>query len=164
MPISTIPTVRTVTGEPSSSFARPADTTAYASGDLVANSTTAGSVTPLSFTVAATSGAAAMIRRARLSKTGTSTTNASFRLHLYSSSPTLANGDNGAWSTSEYDGYLGYIDIVADQAFTDGASGVSGVEEINTGTVTVYGLLEALAAYTPSSGETFAVTLEVVRG
>lgn len=105
-----------------------------------------------------------MIRRARLSKTGTSTTNASFRLHLYSSSPTLANGDNGAWSTSEYDGYLGYIDIVADQAFTDGASGVSGVEEINTGTVTVYGLLEALAAYTPSSGETFAVTLEVVRG
>src|SRR5215207_5972656 len=32
------------------SFVRPANTTAYAIGDLVANSTTAGSVTPLSVT------------------------------------------------------------------------------------------------------------------
>src|SRR5688572_29350805 len=35
----------------SATFNRPADTTAYSIGDLVANNTAAGSVTPLSFTV-----------------------------------------------------------------------------------------------------------------
>ena len=35
----------------SQSFTRPGDTTPYASGDLVANSTTAGSVVPLTFTI-----------------------------------------------------------------------------------------------------------------
>ena len=34
----------------SGTFTRPTDTTAYTSGDLVGNSTTAGSVVPLSFT------------------------------------------------------------------------------------------------------------------
>jgi hypothetical protein len=43
----------------------------------------------------------AQIRRVRISKTGTSVTNASVRLHLFTtSSITATNGDNGAWSTS----------------------------------------------------------------
>jgi hypothetical protein len=68
----------------SASFTRPADTTAYASGDLVANSTTAGSVAPLTFSnVVRVNGAGGLVRRAKLRKTGTSTTNASFRIHFY---------------------------------------------------------------------------------
>jgi len=151
------------------SFTRPPDTTAYASADLVANSTTAGSVAPMQFSVARNSGGTGMIRRARLRKTGTSTTNASFRLHLYSASPTPSNGDNGAWLTNLAASYIGSIDIICDKAFTDGASG-NGVpsvgSEINfdlSSGLIIYGLLEVRAAYTPANAEVFTLELEVLQ-
>jgi hypothetical protein len=153
------------------SFTRPADTTAYVSGDLVANSTTAGSVTVLSFANSArTSGGSGMIRRVRLRKSGTSVTNTSFRLHLFNASPaTVTNGDNGAFSVSGSADYIGAFDITIDRAFTDGAVGVgapvSGGEvnfKLPSGT-TIYGYIEARAAYTPTSGETFAPTLEIIQ-
>jgi hypothetical protein len=142
---------------------RPADTTAYASGDLVAHSTTAGSVVPLTFALARTTQAGGMIRRIRLRKTGTSVTNASFRLHLYSASPTPANGDNGAWSTDQAAAYIGSLDVTCDKAFTDGAAG-NGVPTVGSEIIftsdTVYGLLEARGAYTPASAEQFTVSVE----
>ena len=155
---------------PSASFTRPADTTAYASGDLVANSTTAGSVSPLSFEVGnASNGRAGMIRRVRLMKSGTGTTNASFRVHFYSASPTCANGDNGAWSTNEAANYIGAVDVTVDRAFTDGAKGngvpVTGAE-LNfaltpaTGRL-IYAVLEARAAYTPANAEVFTLRPEI---
>lgn len=154
---------------PSSSFTRPANTTAYASGDLVANNTAAGSVTPLSWTAARVAAGSFMVRRARLTTSSTSTTNASFRLHLYSASPTVTNGDNGVWLSNEADDYLGSMDITVDKAFSDGASGQGspGIgSDINVKLAsgqTIYGLLEARAAYTPTSAGTFAVTLEVLQ-
>lgn len=161
-----IGSVAGITTNPSASFTRPADTTAYASGDLVANSTTAGSVTAMTFTVARANGLSGMIRRARIKKTSTSTTNASFRLHLYTSIPTVTNGDNGVWLSTQ-SGYLGAIDLPADRAFSDAASGVgvpiagSDIDYVCGGSVTaIYGLLEARAAYTPTSGETITVELE----
>jgi hypothetical protein len=106
----------------SSNFTRPNDTTAYASGDLVANNTTAGSVTPLSWDVHRSPSGSFRVNRVKVKKSGAVVTNASFRLHLYSTAPTVANGDNGAWSSSEA-GYLGFIDVVVDKAFTDGSAG-----------------------------------------
>ena len=155
------------TAKPSASFTRPADTTAYASGDLVANSVTAGSVVPMQFTASRATGKGGMIRRIRLRKSGTGVTNASFRLHLYSAAPsTIANGDNGAWSTSGVADYIGALDVTMDRAFTDGAAGnglpITG-GEINYVADTLFGLLEARGAYTPASGETFTVTLELLQ-
>lgn len=155
-----------VNAKPSANFTRPSDTTAYASGDLVANSTTAGSVTPMSWPVSRVAGSGGMIRRARIRKSGTGITNASFRLHLYSVAPTAANGDNGAWSTSGAANYLGAIDVTVDKAFTDGAAGngaPNAGSEINFTSDTVYGLLEARGAYPPASAEVFTVDLEVLR-
>lgn len=151
-----------------SQMMRPADTTAYAVGDLVANSTTAGSVTPLTFAVnrSGTTGLGGMIRRAKLKTSNVSLTSASFRLHLYSASPTVANGDNGAWSSSGAATYLGAIDFTLVRAFTDGAAGWSTVlegQEINFTTDNVYGLLEARDTYTPASAQTFDVALEVLQ-
>lgn len=151
---------------PSANFTRPSDTNVYASGDLVANSTTAGSVTPMQFTVAREAASSFMLRRAKLLKSGTSLTNAWFRLHLYRSSPTPSNGDNGAWLTG-HSGYLGAFDFVCDRAFTDGASANAG-NPINGSEISVklasgqivYGLLEARAAYTPASAEVFTIELE----
>lgn len=153
-----------------SAFNRPADTTAYASGDLVANSTTNTSVVAISFANAVLAeGGCVRVERARLSKSGTSTTNASFRLHLYSATPsTIANGDNAALLTARA-GYVGALDVTVDRAFSDGAHG-AGVSltgspmtiAIASGT-TLYGLLEARGAYTPASAETFTAVLEVYR-
>lgn len=151
----------------SANFTRPADTTAYASGDLVANSTTAGSVVPLSFAAAArAAGKGGKIVGARLAKSNASLTNASFRLHLFTAAPTtITNGDNGALSTSGVADYIGALDVVVDRAFTDGAFGRSGAPlsgnflEYVGATTTLYGLLEARGAYTPASGEVFTVTI-----
>lgn len=149
-------------------FTRPADTTAYASGDLVANNVTAGSVVPMTFALGRANalGLGGQIRRARLRKTGTSVTNASFRLHLYSASPVPANGDNAAWLTDKALNYVGAMDFTVDKAFTDGAAGNAvpavGSEIIFTAD-TYYGLLEARGAYTPASAELFEVSLELMQ-
>jgi hypothetical protein len=168
--------VQQVSGSPDAvvlggaSFTRPADTTAYASGDLVANSTTAGSVSPLSLTVAPVNNGTGVIRRVWLQKSGTSLTNASFRVHLYAQSTaiTCANGDNSAWSTNSVAGYIGSYDVTMDRAFTDGAKGF-GLPSIGqelffaapNGTRAILALLEARAAYTPASAEVFTLTAEV---
>jgi hypothetical protein len=153
----------------SQSFTRPNNTTAYASGQLVANSVTAGAVVPMAFTVGGNSMPGQFrLSRIRLFKSGTVTTNAQFRLHLYSASPTVANGDGGTWSTSGAAGYLGAIDVTGMKAFTDGCADVgddaAGAEHLIrlAGGAIFYGLLEARAAYTPLANEQLTVTLETV--
>ncbi len=151
----------------SASFTRPADTTAYGVGDLVANSTTAGSVVAMSLAgMAQKAGAGGKIVGARLRKSGAGTTNAAFRVHLFSAAPaTVANGDNGAFSTSGVADYIGALDVTIDRAFTDGAFGrgmpLAGnfLDYITAGGTTLYALIEARGAYTPASGETFVLTL-----
>jgi hypothetical protein len=161
---------------PSANFTRPGDTTSYTSGDLVANSTTAGSVVPMSWSVAQVPGGAFAVRRARIKKSGTTVSNASFRLHLYKSDPSalssgIANGDNAAWSTKDVADYIGSIDVAVAMAFVDGAAGIgvpiSGAgTEINAkcaaASQTIYGLLEAKGAYAPANAEVFTVELEVL--
>lgn len=144
------------------SFTRPNDTTAYADGDLVANSTTAGSVTPLVFTIP--NKRSCIIRGAYATKTDqTDVANADFVLHLYRSSPTVANGDNGALST-DISNKIGTIDMGLMTAFTDDAYVMTygGNFYIDSGSSrTIYGLLEADAAYTPAAQEVFTVGIVI---
>lgn len=147
-------------------FTRPADATPYASGDLVANSTTAGSVVPIA--VVFGSGGATEnqieLSRLRLFKSTTGVTGATFRIHLFSTLPTVSAGDNAAIVIATgAAGYLGFFDIAAMQSFTDGANGAitTGSNRIVlTGTATIYALIEARGAYTPGTSETFTLTLE----
>ena len=145
-------------------FTRPADTTAYASGDLVANSTTAGSVVPITLSdVAAGPGLPAIIKRIRLVKSAASVTNAAFRVHLFTVAPTVTSGDNAAIVIATgAASYLGQIDVASMQTFTDGGAGHASAD-IVTKAQTLYALLEARGAYTPASGETFTLTLEVAQ-
>ncbi|HSE58228.1 MAG TPA: hypothetical protein VLA99_05960 [Nitrospiraceae bacterium] len=150
------------------SFTRPADTTAYASGDQVANSTTAGSVVPLNFPGCSNGvGRSLQIRRVRIGKSGTSVTNAAFRLHLFNVLPTVGAGDNAAISfTTGMAKYLGQVDVTVGQAFGDGAAGQA-TTDIScypvAGASNLYGLLEARGAYTPASAEVFTIALEVAQ-
>jgi hypothetical protein len=149
----------------SANFTRPADTTAYVSGDLVANSTTAGSVSPLTFVIP---NRGFKLWRVGLLRSSTTVTDAQFRLHLYNDSPTCANGDNGAWSTT-VSGYQGYVDIDGqNQAFSD--DGMAFGVYVNNAVFApmfiytdadrlLYGLVESRDTYGPASAEVFTVTL-----
>lgn len=154
-------------------FTRPANATAYASGQMVANSTTAGSVTPIALAVARVNGGTAAIPTLKLGKSSTGVTNASFRVHLYRNSPTASNGDGGAWLTTS-SVYLGYADVTMDKVFTDEASGTGVLKDsagnartlltdTAAGSQNIYALIEARAAYTPVSAETFTLTAEVLQ-
>jgi hypothetical protein len=154
----------------SASLTRPNDTTAYAAGDLVANATTAGAVVPLRIdlgNIAAVGHGMTRITRARLTKSGTSPTNANFRVHLYEAAPVPQNGDNGAWSTDHAASWLGNIDVASMLAFTDGCTGTgsapAGAEMfLRLASGSIFALIEAKAAYTPLANETFTLTLEDV--
>lgn len=154
---------------PSANFTRPADTTAYAINDLVANSVTAGSVVPMSFTAARVAAGSFRVSKAKLVVSNTGALNAQLRLHLYRASPTIANGDNGAFSTSGAADYLGAMDILLDRTFTDGVVGFGvplvgydKVIKLASGQI-IYGLLEARTAFTPASASTYTVTLDVMQ-
>lgn len=142
-------------------FTRPADTTAYAANDLIANSTTAGSVVPMTFVIPYAG--ALELYRVGVSCSNAVATNAKFNVNLYTSIPTCANGDNGALSTTS-SGWIGSVAVDASgMTFTDSNTNWSAAFTqplILFGTNrTIYGLLQATAAYTPTSAETFTVTL-----
>lgn len=163
------PEVRAVGGatNPTASFARPANATPYASGQLVANSTTAGSVAVQALTVARNPAGSFTLSRLKLRKSGASLTNAVFRVKLYRAAPTMANGDGGVYSSSGAADYLGAFDATMDQAFTDGAAGFgvptdgSSFSAIKLAAGTdIHWRVEARLAYTPASGEVFTVELD----
>ncbi len=154
----------------SASFTRPNNTVAYAAGQLVANSSTAGSVVPMKIdlgNIAAVGHGITRITRARLFKSGTGIANASFRAHLYEAVPTPANGDGGAWSTDKAASWLGNIDIGSMLAFTDGAAGTGSATAgsemfLRLASGSIFALLMAQGAYTPAANEQFTLTLEDV--
>jgi hypothetical protein len=162
----------------SASFTRPADTTAYAAGDRVADSTSAATVLELT-NVARGTLQAVRIERVRLRKTGPALTNAQFRVHLFRLLPTVNVNDNGVFNASsvlalaDITGYVGSVDVTMDKAAVIGARGVgapttgSGITCEAAGTsgheTSLWAVIEALAAYTPASAETFTLTLEAAR-
>ena len=158
--------LKPVVTQTTANFTRPSDTTQYTSGDLVANSTTAGSVVVMPFTVIVAQGRAMKIKTVKLETTSTTATNATFRLHLYATKPTVTNGDNGVWLSVEGT-HIGFVDLDALLAFSDAIGNTTAFDDtqniywrLATGEI-LYGLLEARAAYTPVSAEVFTVTMNV---
>ncbi len=148
-------------------FTRPADTTTYASGDLVADTTTAASVTPLSWNIVTPPKGGAFIRRVNIRKTSTGVVAPNFRLHLFTTSPTSAVGDNGVYSSTSVGWFCDMdVNMFTTDPFSDGNAGIgvpnNGAECAVVPTAsTIYGLLEARGAYVPTNSEAFTVTLEV---
>jgi len=172
-PQQTVSTPGGIATIPSATMTRPADTTAYASGDLVANSTTAGSVTGLVFANAIRVNENFRIERVCLRKSDPSITNASFRVYICRALPVLSVGDNaqlnnsGVMAIDDVSYIVDWFDITMARGGERGAFGV-GVPNIGSAialspvdpSTTLIGLIEATAAYTPVSGETFDCVLE----
>jgi hypothetical protein len=109
----------------SAQFNRPADTTAYADGDLIANSATAGSVAALTFTTSRIVGQGT-ISRVRFYKSQNTATNAQFTLHLFLEEPDVTNGDNGAFAI---DTARNHIASIACDLSTGGLAGTAGLRD-----------------------------------
>ena len=160
---------------PSANFTRPADTNAYATGDLIANNTAAGSVVPLSWIAPRDEAwrggyGTFYIPAVRLHRSKSDVTNAQFRVHLFSALPTFtSSGDNGVFATVVATGnanWLSSFDVTMVALHADGAAGIAvstegAITPVLPASGTVFGLIEARAAYTPSSGEVFTAELLV---
>lgn len=142
---------------------RPADTTAYAVGDLIANNVTAGSVTPLSFTGATKSGSGGSGKITGWIGRKSGTVAASVRFHFLKTSHAVTNGDNGAllFTTLDIDNYLGAMDVVFTAVDTVGASGSSVARSFSdpipyvlASGDTIYVFMQAIEAFTPISAGT----------
>ena len=150
---------------------RPNDTTAYASGDLVANSTTAGSVVPLVF---GDGPGIVRVRRFLMRTSNSTVTNKNYLLYLFASSPTVTNGDNGAFAVTDANGGSSIFAVFGSTAAMSygggsfqmfypldaAATAVNGwADQLAPGTF--YGLLKANAAYTPTALETYDLAAEI---
>lgn len=147
----------------------PAASAAYVSGDLIANSATAGSVLPLTLAVSRTVDKSGMIRRVRVKTTDAAFAGATVRVHFYKASPTCTNGDSAAWLTTEST-YLGSADVTLDKHFSDSEKGLGAPNtgsEINftpdSGTANIYALVEARSSVTGTAAKTMTVTAEVLQ-
>lgn len=161
----------------SASFTRPANTTAYAAGDLVANDATAGGglvVVPTVSLLRLSQGL--RVSGGWLEKSGATVTNAAFLVHLFSGAiPVPTKGDNEAlaasqvYATSGGNAYRGSLSFAAAdwKVFSD-RSVCFGIPLVTSRTQILLGaspaelelafLIEANAAYTPASAETFSFT------
>lgn len=149
----------------SATFARPADTTAYAAKDAINSSTSAPAL--LSFAamarVAAGSG---YITKARM-LTDQTTFVGRLRLHLYHTAPAAIN-DNAPFTLlyANAGNRVGYIDFDVASAEGTGSTAAGSINSIvrlpfigASGSQTLYGLLETLDAFTPASGQNFYIEL-----
>jgi hypothetical protein len=167
-----LPAVATAT------FTTPAGTTAYAANDIIAETATGASVNGFVFPVAVEKNDVVCISRARLKTTDSGFAGKQVTLHLFRSKPTVDNGDNGALGN----GTAGTQTLCTESekldtitftfpstATKDGyykAYGVPTNGTIITATaldsLSIYGLLECVAAATPQGEKPWTCTLELL--
>lgn len=162
------------------SFSRPADTSAYAIGDIIGDSTvaatmnanvTAASAGIMRVHVARATDKTGMVRRLRLKTTDAAFLNMVVRVHLFRDRPTLLVGDNGAFAANASESnYLGYGDITLAMQFSDYVKGITGPADGSewnfdpfSGTDYIHALLECRSVVTPGSAKTWSLVAEVLQ-
>jgi hypothetical protein len=148
---------------------RPADTLVYAAGDAIANATSGAALLGIA-NAASIPGGSGVVLGGRLVKSGSGVTNADFRLHFFRNYAGAAPNDNVAWAPTAADlrEHLGYIDFLVANSITINANvvyqGVLSRSNITFNldtTTSIFAVLEARGAYTPTSAEVFDVDIDV---
>jgi hypothetical protein len=154
---------------PTSMLTRSANVTAYATGQLVANNTTAGSVVVPSFVIATSAGGAIIPRLRLLTNASTGWNGVNFSINLWRAAPTYTNGDGGAYSPATGSaGWLANFLISGMTQFGDGAVGSGSIATANEMTIklpsgtAIFWDLQILSTATPISGQTFTLTAELL--
>lgn len=164
--------IRTIGHTPVDLFARPANTTAYAAGQVVADSTSAATLRK--FTVTKEGGGFATIEAAVLVVGANQATKPDVQLWLFDTAPAVQN-DAAAFAPSlaEMKALIGVISFpVGSFVVANAAAGASGnvmcnpqglLIPVNTvkSDAAVYGVMVVRNAYTPTSGEVWQTRLIV---
>lgn len=145
---------------------RPADTTAYAANDSVADSTSAPTMQALA-NAARVSGGSGYITGIRVTTDKKSIT-PRVRLHFFNTNGATVTNDNAAFKTiyADISKYIGFWDM---PAMITGADTTNSTDSravdltprlpFTCAATTLYVLLETLDAFTPASGEKITVTV-----
>lgn len=152
-------------------FTRPANSTAYTAGDIVADSTTGGSYA-LKFPVLSPVG---KIIAARMEADTSVATNGTFRLHFFADSAGLGRlADNAAFTPVDtvYDSLaVGYINFTLQAAGTASSQIISHyitstavdipyrLPQGNSAQTKIWGVLTATAAWVPNNAGKIRITL-----
>lgn len=156
------------------SFTRPANTTAYTAGDAMGAGSGAGDCIlefPHALPPNARSG---KVIGARLAKSDTGVTNDTFRLLLFRRTPTEDPDENAAPTTSfikwaDRNSFVGMIDFEVGDVHSN-AVFYEGQDYVPSGGIPfhadgsqnpLFGILTAIGAYAPATGEVFHILLEV---
>lgn len=151
---------------PTSTLTRPANTTAYAVDDLIADNTTAGSIVVPSFTATRAAARGGRVSGVRLSTNKTSGWGSvSVLVRLWDTAATYTNGDNGAYAVAT--GAANYLcsALITLEQWADGAVGTAAFVELaelifkKSSGSSIYWDMQIKTAATPASGQTFTLTL-----
>ena len=151
---------------------RPANTTAYAFAQMLANSTTAASCTAansaFAIDAAPANDADFYLTGILLGKTSTNATQPIFRVHFFNVDPFAsapAGGDGAAINLASRTGYLGSMETSMDATCGNGMEGQGASTRQGflkckpaTGTKRIYGVIEVRGAYVPATTEVFDLT------
>jgi hypothetical protein len=153
----------------SATFTRPANTTNYAAGDEMSNSTTAGEALPLIFrNLTDTMYGTGKILKAKLSS-NVQGINKELRLLIYREAPVMF-GDNNPHQMNNANtaNLIGFFDFSTDYfsptgstnsvSMTNGIS-IPIVSKDKNGGNPIYGVLVADGSLSPSSGQSFTIEL-----
>ena len=144
---------------------RPADTTAYAAGDVVGATAAA-----IEFKYAGPDDGHIIITDAdfEIDVTAVPSGMTSFRLYLYSATPPSALADNAAFDLPSGDraSFLGHVDLgtpvdIGSTLWVQ-TSQINRHVKLAAGTTSLFGYLVTAAAFTPSSAAVKSITLKSV--
>lgn len=154
----------------STEFTRPSDSSPYAIGDVVSDSTSATTMQALA-NAAQVSGGSGEIMGIRLS-TDKKSIVPRIRVHFFSTNGATIAADNAQWKDlyTDVSKRLAYYDLPAmttgaDSSSSDMSRAVDMTMQIPyvCAATSLYFVLEALDAFTPSSGEKFTLTVFLKR-
>lgn len=155
---------------------RPADTTPYASGDVIQTTTDAGTCFPWVFSdCVASTGGTGRILSVDMWTNNPAMTTSNARLILWNVTPTLS-ADNASitWVEAEFPGVISVFPLVATlqgvassgshhstNNDVDAAASVNSYFRCAESSRALYGMLHLGGAYTPTSGQTFRLRLTI---
>ena len=150
------------------SITRPADTAAYAANDVIGAAT--GSTAAQEFTYVGLAGNNISITGVELEVDAAAliASEAAYTLHLYSSTPASAYGDNVAWDLPSGDraAYLGTISLgtPVDLGSTlyVGTNGINKQVKLTSGSTSLFAYVLTAAGYTPTSARVYKITIHTV--
>jgi hypothetical protein len=152
---------------PPSSFSRPANTTPYATGNLIANSSATSAIVVPSFPILSSGGGVIIPRLRVITNASSGWNNVQLSINLWSAAPTYFSGDGLAYSVATgAASWLANFSVILTQ-LVDGAVG-SGILTAGNGAAiklrsgTIFYDIHILNSATPISTQTFSVVPELL--